>query len=449
MKLPGMVRIGMALGTITLAAAPALAAPSSPAPKVDTATLESGIKLLVIPQPHLPMVVMSALLDAGARYDPVGKEGIASLTADLLTEGTKSRSAEEIHDAIDFLGAQLGASASDDSTSISLTALKKDLTSAGELFAESLRAPTFPTEEFERKRDETLAALEDEDQNPGAVASRAFRRALYGSGAYRTPTSGTAESLKKITVEDVRQFFQSAYRPERTTIVASGDVTLEELRGLVEKLLADWKPTGKPPEGAPAATAQKPTVVRIDRDLAQANIVWGHAGTTRADPDWYAIQVMNYILGAGGFESRLMKSIRTEGGLAYSVHSFFTGPKLPGSFQVVLQTKNASADEALERLDREIEKIRTELVSEEELEEAKLFLTGSFPLRFDSNGEMVAFYSQVEFFGLGLDYPARYPSLINGISREDIRRVAQKYIRPEEAILVIVARQSEIELSER
>lgn len=158
---------------------------------------------------------------------------------------------------------------------------------------------------------------------------------------------------------------------------------------------------------------------------------------------------MNYILGAGGFESRLMRSIRTEAGLAYSVYAYFSGAKLPGSFQVVLQTKNESADEALERLESEIERIRTEPVSDEELEGAKLFLTGSFPLRFDSNGEMVGFYSQVLFYELGLDYPAKYPSLIEGVTKEDIQRVAQKYLRPEKAILVLVGRQSEISLPDR
>lgn len=442
-----MTRIGIALGALALG--PGATPASARAPEVERATLDNGIELLVIPQPHLPMVVMSALVDAGARFDPAGKEGLASLTADLLTEGTKERTSAELHDRVDFLGAQLSAAASDDYASVSLTTIKKNFEAASELFADALRAPSFPEDEFERKRDETLAALEDEDQNPGAVASRAFRTTLHGKGAYRAPSSGTADALRALRLADVRGFYASAYRPDRTTIVASGDVTLAEMRALVEKLLGGWTAKGEPPAPATSSPTEAPSVVRIERDLAQANLVWGHAGTTRSDPDWYALQVMNYILGAGGFESRLMRSIRTEAGLAYSVYAYFSGSKLPGSFQVVLQTKNESADEALERLESEIERIRTEPVSDEELEGAKLFLTGSFPLRFDSNGEMVAFYSQVLFYGLGLDYPAKYPSLIEGVTKEDIQRVAQKFLRPEKAILVLVGRQSEISLPER
>ncbi|MGH7803994.1 MAG: M16 family metallopeptidase, partial [Candidatus Binatia bacterium] len=395
---------------------------------------------------HLPMVVMTALVDGGGRYDPIGKEGVASLTAALLTEGTKGRKSEAIHDAIDFLGAQLSAGAADDYASVTLTVLKKDLDAAADLWAAVTREPTFPKEEFERKRDETLAELEDEDQNPGAVAGRAFRRALYRNGAYRTPVSGDKESIRKLQLADVKSHYESVYRPERTIIVASGDVTLAEIRALVEKRLGDWKGKGEAAKSIESAPATEPQVVRIERDLQQANVVWGHAGTTRDDPEWYALSVMSYILGAGGFESRLMRSIRTDAGLAYSVHSYFTGPKLPGALQVVLQTKNSTAKEAIERLEQEIQRIREEPVSDEELEGAKLFLTGSFPLRFDSNAELVAFYSQVRFFNLGLDYPARYPGIIEAITKEDVQRVARKYLHPDKAILIVVGRQSEIEL---
>jgi zinc protease len=439
-----MIRMGTLLGAITLDGG--VSAVLAAAPPVETAKLDNGIDLLVIPQPHLPMVVMTAHIDGGSRFDPLGKEGVANLTSALLTEGTKGRKAEEIHDTMDFLGGQLSASAGDDYATITLTVLKKDLGAASDLWAAVMREPTFPKEEFERKRDETLAELEDEDQNPGSVSGRAFRQALYQKGAYRTPVSGSKESVRKLELADVKSYYGSVYRPERTIVVASGDVTLAEMRSLVEKLLGDWKGKGEPAKPIESMQETEPKVVRIERDLQQANVVWGHAGTTREDPEWYALSVMSYILGAGGFESRLMQSIRTEAGLAYSVHSYFTGPRLPGALQVVLQTKNSTAKEAIERLEQEIQRMRDEPVSDEELEGAKLFLTGSFPLRFDSNAELVAFYSQVRYFNLGLDYPARYPGIIEAITKEDVQRVAQKYLRPDKAILVVVGRQSEIEL---
>jgi zinc protease len=169
-------------------------------------------------------------------------------------------------------------------------------------------------------------------------------------------------------------------------------------------------------------------------------------GTTRDDPDWYAIQVMNYILGGGGFSSRMMNSIRIEAGLAYSVFSYFVPGKLPGSFQVTLQTKSATTADALARVREEVEAIRTKPVSDEELGAAKRYLTGSFPLRFDSDAELVAFYSQVEYYGMGLDYPARYEGLINSVTKKDVLRVAQEYLHPDRAILVVVGKQAEIQL---
>ncbi len=174
--------------------------------------------------------------------------------------------------------------------------------------------------------------------------------------------------------------------------------------------------------------------------------MWGHRGTTRDDPDWYAIQIMNYILGGGGFSSRMVDSIRIEAGLVYSVFSYFVPGKLPGSFQVVLQTKSASTAEALRRVRDEIERIRTEPVSDEELASAKRYLTGSFPLRFDSDGEMVSFFSQVEFYGLGLDYPERYEHIIDSVTKDDVLRVAKKYLHPDDAIVVVVGKQSDIQL---
>ncbi len=185
------------IGTLSLAE-PARAAGA--VPPVDRTVLPNGVKVLVIRQPHLPMVVVSALVDAGSRFDAPGKEGLASLTASLLTEGTETRSAEAVHDAIDFLGAKLSSGAGDDYSSVGLTVLKKDLTQGFDLFADVLLRPKFAKDEFGRKRDEALAGLEAEEQSPGSVAERAFRKALFGSGPYRADSGGWRESVSKLTV---------------------------------------------------------------------------------------------------------------------------------------------------------------------------------------------------------------------------------------------------------
>jgi len=429
-----------------------LAAPgrglAAKAPPVEHKVLPNGIQLLVIRQPHLPMVVVSALVDAGSRFDAPGKEGLASLTANLLSEGTEKRTSAQIHDAVDFLGARLSAGAGDDYASVALTVLKKDLDEGFDLFADVLLHPKFAKAEFSRKRDEELAELEADEQNPGAVADRAFRKTLFGTGPYRAEPGGWKEAVTKLGVADVKNFYRAAYQPQRTIVVASGDVTMEEMSDLCTRLLGSWKRNSTEMKSLEPSPPPRAEFLRIDRDLTQANLVWGHAGTTRDNPDWYAIQVMNYILGGGGFSSRMMNSIRIEAGLAYSVMSFFIPGKLPGAFEVVLQTKSATTAEALRRVREEVERIRTQPVSDEELDAAKRYLTGSFPLRFDSDAETVSFYAQVEFYGLGLDYAARYDDLINSVTKEDVQRVAEKYLRPEDAIVVIVGKQSDIQLPE-
>ena len=185
--------------------------------------------------------------------------------------------------------------------------------------------------------------------------------------------------------------------------------------------------------------AKETKTVKIDRGITQANIILGHAGVSRDNPDYYALTVMNYILGGGGFSSRLTEEIRNKRGLAYSVASFFDTGKYPGSFQIALQTKNSSAREAIALSLQEVERIRKELISEKELDGAKKYLIGSFPMRLNTQGKLTSFLTQVEYFGLGLDYPEKYPSLIRSITREEVLRVAKKYLHPKNTILVVVA----------
>ena len=206
-------------------------------------------------------------------------------------------------------------------------------------------------------------------------------------------------------------------------------------------------PSGKVPEERfVTAFADQKRTLKIDRSITQANIILGHRGVSRDNPDYYVLTVMNYILGGGGFSSRLVDEIRVKRGFAYSVASFFDPGRYPGSFQIVLQTKNASAREAITLSLQEMERIQKELVSEKELEGAKKYLIGSFPMRLDTQGKLVNFLGQVEYYGLGLNYPSTYPSIIQAVTRDDMLRVAKTYLRPESIILVVVANLSEAKL---
>src|SRR3990167_4534645 len=374
--------------------------------------LENGLVLLTSEQRALPMVTFNLLLKAGSRYDSRGEDGLANLTSRLLTHGTKRRTAVEISETLDFIGANLSAGCSEELATVSLTLLKKHLPIGLELLAEILTESVFPQEEIERQKQMVIASIKGKLEDPGEIAQMKFMEALYPRSPYGRPVEGTEASVKAIPREDLSKFYERYYRPDRAILAVVGDVSHQEMLAGLEGAFKRWKGGTSGREVLPAPAAGPPDFIRVDKKITQANIVIGHEGVTRGHPDYYAIQVMNYILGGGGFSSRLMDSVRNERGLAYSVYSSFDADKHVGTFQVAMQTKNESAEEAIRIAAEEIRRIREKGVSEEELQSAKDYLIGSFPLRFDTNRRLAGFFAQVEFFELGLDYPDRYPEMI-------------------------------------
>jgi len=406
--------------------------------------LSNDLVLLTSEQRALPMVSIELLIDAGSRYDGANQEGLANLTAKLLTYGTKRRTAVQISETLDFLGASLETSGGEDVASISLTILKKDLATGLELLADILTASAFPPAEIDRQKQEIIASIKAREEDPGAVAQRTFAAALFPASPYGRLVEGTEASVKGLQQKSLKEFYARYYRSNRSIMAVVGDVSEQEISQALNQALRGWN-KGEP-SGQPLVPAKigAPQLLRVNRDLTQANIIMGHNGVPRGNPDYYAIQVMNYILGGGGFSSRVMDSIRNERGLAYSVYSYFSAEKSHGSFQFVMQTKNETAQEAIRIAKEEIQRIREHPVSEQELNDAKDYLIGSFPLRFDTNRKVASFLAQVEFFQLGLDYPERYGDLIRKVSRADVQRVAKQYLEPEKVITVIVGNQRKI-----
>lgn len=423
----------MAILYTAVGSLPALAAM---APK--RSVLENGLVLLTSEQRALPMVSIELLIDAGSRHEPPSQAGLANLTARLLTYGTKKRSALQISEALDFIGAGLSASAGADVASISMTLLKKDLATGLELLADILTSSSFPQAEIDRQKQAVIASIRAAEENPGTVAGRTFSAALFPGSPYGRPVEGAEASVKALPQKSLRDFYSRHYRPNRAILSVVGDVSEREIAEALTRALREWR-KGEP--GAPFAPPSNiggPQTLRVQRDLTQANIVLGHAGVPRSHPDYYAIQVMNYILGGGGFSSRAMDSIRNERGLAYSVYSFFGGEKSHGYFQFVMQTRNETAQEAIRLAVEEVRRMRDEPVTEQELSDAKNYMTGSFPLRFDTNRRVASFLAQVEFFELGLDYPDRYGDFIGKVTAADVQRVAKLYLQPDRILTVIV-----------
>ena len=327
---------------------------------------------------------------------------------------------------------------------MSLTILKKDLPTGLELLAEILTSSTFPPAEIDRQKQAIIAAIKAQEEDPGAVAGRAFAAALFPESPYGRPVEGTEASVKSLQAQSLKDFFMRHYRPNRSIMSVVGAVSEPEITQALNQAMRAWSKGA--PSGPPRApsTVGLPQTIRLNKQLTQANIILGHAGVPRNHSDYYAIQVLNYILGGGGGGSRAMDSIRNERGLAYSVYSYFGADQSHGSFQFVMQTKNESAEEAIRLAQDEIRRIREEPVSDQELGDAKNYLTGSFPLRFDTNRKVAGFLGQVELFGLGLDFPERYNELIGKVSRADIQLVAKQFLQPEKLITVIVGNQKKI-----
>ena len=400
--------------------------------------LSNGMVLLTSEQRTLPMVSIELLMDAGSVHESAPQAGLANLTARLLTYGTKRRSALQINETLDFIGASLEAACGQDTASLSMTVLKKDLATGLELLADVLTQPTFPQAEIDRQKQAIIATIRATEENPGAVAGKAFAAAIFPQSPYGRPVEGTEATVKTLRQKNLQDFFARYYRPNRAIIAVVGDVSEQEIASLLNTALRSWA------KGEPSAVTTVPVkigpakLVRVNKELTQANIVMGQSGVARDNPDYYAIQVMNYVLGGGGVSSRAMDSIRNERGLAYSVYSFFAAEKNHGTFEFVMQTKNESALEAIRIANDEIRRMREEPVSEQELNDAKDYLIGSFPLRFDTNRKVASFLAQVEYFKLGLDYPDRYADLIRNVNREEVLRVAKQYLHPETLITVIV-----------
>ncbi len=412
-------------------------------------TLPNGLTLVVSEKNQLPTIHLQVLIRAGAAMDPPPLLGLANLVAELLPQGTAQRDAAQISQQIESVGGSLSASAEADYATIRLSILKKDLPLGLSILSDILLNPGFDQKEIGRKVSELKARLKRMEEDPRQVAQKAFAQKLYGPHPYAHPPEGSLSTLSSITREDIVGFFHAYYRPNNVSILIVGKISLEEGSRMIQEGLKEWKPAPilRPSQVQPPALTG-PVIEKIDRPISQASIVWGHLGIARSNPDFYALQVMNYILGGGGFVSRLVDIIRDNLGLTYGISSHFDARENTGSFQIAMETKSQNTNQALSEISKEIHHFLEKGISPTELSEAKAYLTGSFPLRMDTNAKLVRLLTAVEFYGLGLDFPERYPELINQVTADEVRRVARTYLKPEKFLLVVVGKQKEIQLKD-
>ena len=451
------MRMKMSVGRAALAAAKfvgilaiamlVFAATPSHALDIKKLTLSNGATLLVSEEHQLPMVTVMIEFDAGTRRDPRGKEGLAELTARSISQGTRELTAPEFNQKVDFMGSSVSVSAGRDYATAGMTSLKKYQGETLRLLSGILTEPGLRDADIQRKRTEQVAEIKAAEEQPGYTADVEFVRDLFADSPYGHPGEGSTESVAKLTNDEVRGFYRDYYKLGNAIIAVAGDVTADEVKVSLEKELAGLAgKVGPQTEPPPINLAPGLHVKLIDRNVMQANIIMGFGGVERSNPDFYRLKVMNYILGGGGFSSRLVKVVRSANGLAYSIHSGFEPGKFQGAFTIGLQTKNQSSNQAIDLILQQLREIQEKPVSDAELDGAKKFLIGSFPLGIERQGAIASFMVQVEFYGLGLDYAEQYPKLIEAVTKDDVLAVAKKYLHPDSMIVVAVANQNEAKI---
>jgi zinc protease len=415
------------------------APPAAPSPAAwSRFALPNGVVVLVAERPGVPIVVVRASVDAGAILDPPEKEGLANLTALLLTRGTTTRSAQESDRAIEFVGGSLESDGGRDSSEIVLSVLRKDLGLGLDLLADALQRPAFQDSEFARAREEVVATVRRSEEDPETVAARVLRRLVFPGHPYGRPTEGTETSLGAITRDDVVAFHRAAYRPERTVVAVAGDIAAATVRTELEARLGAWS-VAVPAPGSPGAAALglPSRTEAVQRSLTQATIFLGEATVSRKHPDFYPLLVASQILG-GGSSSRLYTRVREERGLAYNVYAQYAPSRLAGLFLVELQTENPRVREALAVVREELIRLRRERVSEEELARVRSNLIGGFPLRMSTAAEVSDLLVGIERHDLGLDYPARFRQAVSAVTADDVLRVVRTHWDPDAMSLVLV-----------
>jgi predicted Zn-dependent peptidase len=415
-------------------------------PPIVTRQFPNGLKLLIVEQHELPLADFALVVGSGSTADPSGKPGVANLVSAMLREGTTTRKSLEIADQTAFLGISLFPASSWESSTLTLHTPTAQLDSALALFADVALHPSFPANEFERIRKQRLTELlQLRDRGP-AIANIAFPAIVYGTAhPYGIPSIGTEASVKSLTTADLQAYYQNSFKPNNATLIVVGDVTPAQIEQKINDLFGNWQRTdvpqlsyGEPPK------ATTTTIYLIDKPgAAQSSFRIGAVGVPRSTSDYFALTVMNTILG-GSFTSRLNQNLREARGYTYGAGSEFEMRRAAGPFLAYAEIVTAKSDSALIEFMKELNGIR-QAVPAAELSRAKRYLQLQLPGNFETTQEIAAALVPVALYGLPLDYYNNYVQSIEGVTQADVARVAQQYINPGSLAIVIVGDRKTIE----
>ncbi len=390
---------------------------------------------------------MEMVFGANATEDPADKAGLAYYTTTMLNQGTKSRSASDISNELQSIGANVNTSAGWDSSSVSLQTLRKNLDQALDIYADVIVHPAFPASEFEISQRRALGTLMQRRSNPAIVANQVFSKVLYGEHPYGRPLTGDEASIKKISRDDIVNFYNANYKPNTSTLIVVGDVDSKTIKTKLEKAFADWKSAKATPAELPKAEMMaKPGIYLVDKPgAAQSSVSIGQVGVERSNPDYYALLLMNSVLGGGG-SARLFMNLREDKGYTYGAYSRFVYRRGAGPFSATAEIQTGSTKESIIEFMKELNGIRGSIpISKEELEDNKQNLIRRFPVGFETTGQISNQLSNLVIYGLPDSYFNEYITSINAVTTDDIKRVANKYLEPSKMAIVIVGDRKVVE----
>ncbi|HEX8116467.1 MAG TPA: pitrilysin family protein, partial [Pyrinomonadaceae bacterium] len=423
--------------------------PTLKLPSAERRTLSNGLEVLVVRHNELPIVAFDLVVKMGAAGDPAGQAGLASLTADMLDEGTKTRSSLEISDQLADIGSFMGVNAGWDSTTANMLPLKRHLDRALDIYADVLLNPAFPEKELARLRDQRLTAFKQRRDDPNQIANIVYSGLLYGrEHPYGRALTGDETALGAIGGADVRKFYETFYRPNNATLIVVGDTTADEIVPKLEKAFGKWEKAHVPAVDVSAAPVQRDhaQLYIVDRPgSAQSVIYVGHVGVPRSNPDYFPLLVMNNLLG-GGFVSRINLNLREDKGYTYGARSFFDFRRGAGPFTATAPVQTAVTRESVVELLKELRGVRGEIpVTPQELEYAKQGIIRGFPRTFETPAQIADRLETVVTYDLPDTYFNSYIERVQAVTLEDVNRVANRYLQPDRLAVVVVGDRSKIE----
>ncbi len=402
-------------------------------------TSPGGITAWLVEDHSIPFTALELRFRGGTSLDDPEKRGAVNLMSGLIEEGAGDMDARTYARALEALAASFGYRATDDTVSISAQFLTENRDEVIDLLRTTLYEPRFDQDAVDRVRAQVLSGLRSDQTDPNDIAGRSFAKMAYGDHPYGSEGKGTIESVTALTRDDVVEAYESVFARDRLYVSAVGDITPDELGAILDKLLADFPESGKPiPDRADVSIEGGVSVVEFD--TPQSVALFAQRGIDRDDPDFFAAFVLNHILGGGGFESRLMQEVREKRGLTYGIGTYLVPKDLASVYLGSVSSANDRIADAVDVIRAEWARAAAEGVTQKELDDAKTYLTGAYPLRFDGNGQIAGIMVGMQMDDLPIDYIATRNDKVNAVTLEDINRVAAELLDPEGLHFTIVGK---------